>query len=66
MNLNKDNYFSQEANKAYMSVSQFKAFEKCVKIIVNTSAVGFTKVTSVAESKVLLVCIKNLDLTICE
>lgn len=29
MNLNKDNYFSQEANKAYMSVSQFKAFEKC-------------------------------------
>lgn len=27
--LNKDNYYSLEANKAYMSVSQFKDFVKC-------------------------------------
>lgn len=30
MNLNKENYFSQEANMAFVSVSQFKAFERCV------------------------------------
>ena len=29
MELNSENYFSREANMAYMSVSQFKAFEKC-------------------------------------
>ncbi len=29
MILTAENYFSQEANQAYMSVSQFKAFEKC-------------------------------------
>lgn len=29
MELTKDNYFSPEANKAYWSVSQFKAFNKC-------------------------------------
>ncbi len=29
MMLTAENYFSQEANQAYMSVSQFKAFEKC-------------------------------------
>lgn len=29
MELNNDNYFSGDANKEYMSVSQFKAFEKC-------------------------------------
>ena len=29
MVLNKDNYFSLEANKAYWSVSQFKSFNKC-------------------------------------
>lgn len=29
MRLTKKNYFSPEANMAYMSVSQFKAFEKC-------------------------------------
>lgn len=29
MKLTNENYFSQEANKEYMSVSQFKAFEKC-------------------------------------
>lgn len=29
MQLNNDNYYSKEANKAYMSVSQLKAFCKC-------------------------------------
>lgn len=29
MNLNADNYFSGEANKTYMSASQFKAFQRC-------------------------------------
>ena len=29
MTLNNDNYFSAEANMEYMSVSQFKSFEKC-------------------------------------
>lgn len=29
MKLTKDNYFSPEANMEYMSVSQFKAFDKC-------------------------------------
>ena len=29
MKLTKRNYFSRKANEAYMSVSQFKAFEKC-------------------------------------
>ena len=29
MDLTNENYFSQEANKEYMSVSQFKAFEAC-------------------------------------
>lgn len=29
MNLNKKNYYSQESNKAFMSVSQFKDFYKC-------------------------------------
>ena len=29
MKLTNDNYFSKEANLEYMSVSQFKAFEKC-------------------------------------
>lgn len=29
MKLTNDNYFSKEANLKYMSVSQFKAFEKC-------------------------------------
>lgn len=29
MKLTADNYYSQEANKFYMSVSQFKDFEKC-------------------------------------
>lgn len=29
MNLTKRNYFSRKANKLFMSVSQFKAFEKC-------------------------------------
>lgn len=29
MKLTNDNYFSKEANMEYMSVSQFKAFEKC-------------------------------------
>lgn len=29
MNLTSDNYFSQEAAEQYMSVSQYKAFEKC-------------------------------------
>lgn len=29
MKLTKKNYFSPEANKAFMSVSQFKAFERC-------------------------------------
>lgn len=29
MILNQENYFSQEANKEYMSVSQYKAFKKC-------------------------------------
>lgn len=29
MNLNGDNYYSTEANTAYWSVSQFKAFDKC-------------------------------------
>lgn len=29
MKLTKSNYFSPEANKAYMSVSQFKSFSKC-------------------------------------
>ena len=27
--LNKSNYFSHEMNVKYMSVSQFKSFEKC-------------------------------------
>ena len=29
MNLNLDNYYSVEANKEYMSVSQFKNFKLC-------------------------------------
>ena len=29
MNLTAENYFSDEANKEYMSASQFKAFQKC-------------------------------------
>ena len=29
MKLTQDNYFSKEANKEYMSVSQYKAFKKC-------------------------------------
>ena len=29
MDLTNENYFSREANEAYMSVSQFKAFEGC-------------------------------------
>ena len=29
MNLNERNYYEQEANKAYFSVSQFKDFQKC-------------------------------------
>lgn len=29
MNLNADNYFSGEANKTYMSASQFKSFQRC-------------------------------------
>ena len=29
MKLNKNNYYSQEANKYYMSYSQFKDFLKC-------------------------------------
>ena len=29
MNLTADNYFSAEANQQYMSVSQFKNFQKC-------------------------------------
>lgn len=29
MNLNKDNYYSNEADKHYMSVSQYKSFLKC-------------------------------------
>ncbi len=29
MNLTKRNYFSKKANRLYMSVSQFKSFEKC-------------------------------------
>ncbi len=29
MQLTLDNYFSKEANKEYMSVSQYKAFKKC-------------------------------------
>lgn len=29
MKLTQDNYFSKEANQHYMSVSQFKAFDKC-------------------------------------
>lgn len=31
MKLNKRNYFSKKANNLYMSVSQFKAFDKCEK-----------------------------------
>ena len=29
MELTQENYFSQEANQEYMSVSQYKAFKKC-------------------------------------
>ena len=29
MKLTHENYYSPEANQAYMSVSQFKAFDRC-------------------------------------
>ena len=29
MNLTAENYFSQEAQREYMSASQFKAFDRC-------------------------------------
>ena len=37
MQLNSENYFSQEMSEKYMSVSQFKAFESCPAIMYGKS-----------------------------
>lgn len=44
MQLTKDNYFSQEAARAYMSVSQFKDFEAC-------EAMAMAKIAGTYEQK---------------
>lgn len=41
MNLNQQNYFSKEANKEYMSVSQFKNFELCEAKAINDLEIDF-------------------------
>ena len=45
MNLNKKNYYSQEANQEYMSVSQFKDFFKCEALAL-AKIDGFNEFTS--------------------
>lgn len=52
MNLNNENYFSSEANKEYMSVSQFKAFAECeAQALHNIEISGENEKTAFLEGK---------------
>lgn len=50
MTLTKDNYFSLEANMAYMSVSQVKAFMACGEAAKRVAAIGGIEMTDGEEA----------------